>query len=205
MIPVERIWPGSTVAILAGGPSLSARQAELVAAAGVRTIAVKDAVRILPTADLLYGCDLKWWDHHGRVLAGYGGLRFSLDPKAQRSWGTSTLRNTGMTGLETDPSGVRTGKNSGYQAINLAVHLGAARIVLLGFDMRQDPAGRHHWFGGHPYRTVDPPYAEFLKCFPSIVGPLAAAGVEVLNATPGSALDVFPRADLADALAGVAA
>ncbi|MES2341730.1 MAG: hypothetical protein V4597_08630 [Pseudomonadota bacterium] len=208
MIPVPRIWPGATVAILAGGPSLTAGQAEDVARAGARTIAVKDAIRIAPWAGVLYGGDAKWWGHHGPSLSAYAGPRYGIEPYSPTPdparWGVAVLRNTGQVGLETDPSGLRTGKNSGYQAVNLAVHLGAARIVLLGFDMQPDGQDRHHWFGAHPYRTADPPYRDFREMFKTIVEPLQALGIEVLNATPGSALDSFPRVALADALQAAA-
>jgi hypothetical protein len=110
------------------------------------------------------------------------------------------LQNTGILGLEEAPTGLRTGKNSGYQAINLAYHLGAARVVLVGYDMRPDAKGRHHWFGSHPYPTLDPPYPALLEYFGTIAGPLAARGVEVLNATPDSALSCFRRATLEEAL-----
>jgi len=36
--------------------------------------------------------------------------------------------------------------------VNLAVQLGAARILLLGYDMRAVD-GKTHWFGEHPWPT----------------------------------------------------
>ncbi len=213
MIPVPTLWPGSTVAILAGGPSLN--QADIVTAigAGCRILAIKDAIRLCPEPDLLYACDAKWWNHYGPTLA-YDGPRYGIEPEPKRAphapprgWAwPSLLQNTGVFGLERDPSGVRTGKNSGYQAINLAVHLGAVRILLLGFDMRMVKS-RHHWFGEHPYRTTDPPYDEFRRCFtlgdskgPSLVDALQTLGVQVVNVTPDSSLTAFPRCTLAEAL-----
>lgn len=197
---VPCLWPGETFVILAGGPSLTPADIAAVLARRVRVIAIKDTIRLAPEADVLYACDAKWWQYHGPALV-YSGLRYALELKAA-PWAT-VLKETGQLGLELDPGGLRTGKNSGYQAINLAVHLGARRIVLLGYDMRP-VKGRHHWFGPHPYRTTDPPYAAFLPCFATLVAPLRAAGVEVLNATPGSALDVFPRVSLAEALEAAA-
>lgn len=206
-VAVPRLWPGETVAILGGGPSLSQAQVDQVLAARIPVIAIKDAVRLAPAAPVLYACDEKWWRHYGPALGPEreGQLRYALQAGAF-PWACA-LRNTGELGLELDPSGLRTGKNSGYQAINLAVHLGARRVVLLGYDMQPDrgPRGlRHHWFGAHPYRTAEPPYAAFLQCFASLPGPLRAAGVEVLNATPGSALACFPRVALAEALEAAA-
>ena len=108
----------------------------------------------------------------------------------------NSVKNTGRDGLETKPTGIRTGRNSGYQAINLAVHLGAKRIVLLGYDMRFQ-GKKSHWHGGHPVEIRDTVFENsMLPCFPSLVKPLAKLGVEVLNATPGSALTVFPMVEL---------
>jgi hypothetical protein len=94
--------------------------------------------------------------------------------------------------------------NSGYQAINLAVHLGAKRILLLGYDMhaplvgrrREDalvrrPPGRHE-----PGRLRH----IMLPHFESLPPARWKAGVEVINCTPGSALQVFPRSAIEEAL-----
>ena len=113
------------------------------------------------------------------------------------------LRHTGEMGFEDDPRGLRTGRNSGYQAINLAVHLGAARIVLLGYDMKPAANGKIRWFGNHSYGGPVPQFDQFLRFMPMLVEPLRARGVTVINATPDSAIACFRRAPLDQAL-GVA-
>jgi len=212
MTSVPKLFPGETVAILAGGPSLT--QADVDACRGrVRVIAIKDAIRLAPWADVLYSGEIRWWRHYGDSLQ-FAGLRYGIEatspppafPAGLGPWGVTVLRNTGPVGLETDPSGLRTGKNSGFQAVNLARHLGAKTILLLGFDMQPSEQGQTHWFGAHPYTMADSPYREFLECWPTIVEPLRQEGVEVLNCTPTSALKVFQMMSVADALTrGVAA
>jgi hypothetical protein len=63
---------------------------------------------------------------------------------------------------------------------------------------------RTHWHAGHPNwtpATQEKALKEvFLPWFASLVEPLKAAGVEVLNATPGSALTCFPMATLTEVL-----
>jgi hypothetical protein len=110
------------------------------------------------------------------------------------------LRNTGMLGLELDPTGLRAGHNSGYQAINLAVHLGAARILLLGYDMGPDATGLSHWFGEHPDRVASP-YPQMRAAFDSLVEPLAALGIAIVNCSRRTALTTFPCQALERALA----
>jgi hypothetical protein len=141
-----------------------------------------------PWADVLYACDAKFWNWPvgQRVRRTCQGLKYALDPRARQWPGVTVLRNTGDSGLELDPTGLRTGRNSGYQAINLAVHLGARRVILLGYDMKGG-----HWHKPHPDASR-PPFAICLKHFATLPAPLKAAGVEVINCTPGTALTAFP-------------
>lgn len=204
-VSVERIWPGETIVILGGGPSLTREDAEYCRGKA-KVIAIKEAavcsfpgiVPPAPWADVLYACDAKWWLFE-KGATGFPGLKFALAP--QHAWpGVQALKNTGSDGLELDPAGLRTGNNSGYQAINLAVHLGAARVLLLGFDMWSGPDGEHNWFGPHP-NHVRSPYPLFLQRYASIVEPLTAAGVEVINCSRQTQLKAFPRMPLEEALA----
>jgi len=200
---VPRLWPGSTVVCLASGPSLN--QADVDACRGVPVVAIKDSIRMAPWAPVLYACDAKWWRAHPETIA-YTGLKYGLDlalPSFRPD--VQILHNTGDTGLELAPDSLKNGLNSGYQAINLAVHLGASRIVLVGYDMAPSQKGAHHWFGHHSYTNAAPPYNKFMERFETIHEPLRRAGVTVLNATAGSCLRGFPMVSLDEALPGVAA
>lgn len=202
MARVERLWTGSTVVCLGGGPSLTAEDVDFCRGKA-RVIAVNDAYRLAPWADALYACDVTWWQRHQGVPS-FTGPKWSL---AQPNWGAwhdrwpeiQRLKNGGADGLSLDQSELRTGKNSGYQAINLAVLYGASRIVLLGYDM-QSRGRQTHWHE----RAAEPPYAVFLPRFLTLVEPLNAAGVEIVNCSPETALKCFPRADLRSVLANAA-
>jgi len=160
-------------------------------------IVVNDAHRLAPWADGLYSSDQHWWTYYKGVPE-FSGRKFGirpLDPPTE--WNVMVLRNTGDTGIEAHPSGLRTGKNSGASAINLAVHLGAARIVLLGYDMGRGKGQPSHFFGDHPGRLNQGPAKEtFLPMFRQMVEPLKALGVEVVNCSRSTKLDCFPTADL---------
>jgi hypothetical protein len=88
------------------------------------------------------------------------------------------------------------GGNSGFQALNLAVQLGARRILLLGFDM-DDRAGTH-WFGrANGLGRSNPGETNFRRwraAFANAANPLASAGVEVVNASPITTLNCFAKA-----------
>lgn len=196
-----RLWPDATVVCLGTGPSLT--QDDVAFCQGrARVIAVNDAYRLAPWADCLYAADDKWWRWHNGV-PGFAGLKYSIEPRyaAKVKAGAVLLKNHGREGLSADPSGLCIGStgNSGYQAINLAVHFGARRILLLGYDMR----GKH-FFGNHPDGS-GPNFETVVPAFKSLVVPLASLGVTVLNCTPKSALTCFPRAVLRDVLEAVAA
>jgi hypothetical protein len=194
----ERKWAAETVVIVAGGPSLTLAQTRLIAMARernlVRVIAINDAIYPCWWADIGYACDEKWWKYHGSLPA-FAGERVSLEPTPFKS----VLVAPRYAGGGIDPKGraLATGApggNSGYQALQIAVHCGAARIILVGYDMR----GKH-WFGDHPIRVggVDPPFSDFIAAFVAIVPELERHKVKVLNASPKSELKCFPAVDLA--------
>jgi hypothetical protein len=104
------------------------------------------------------------------------------------------MKQTGKEGYDPEPGCVRTGGNSGYQALHVAIQSGAKRILLLGFDM-----GGTHFFGRHvaPLRnTPQHAFANWIGRFPALAG----NGAEIINCTPGSALKCFPHVPLAEAL-----
>lgn len=194
---VPPLWARQTVAILASGPSMSQAVADQVRDVGIPAIAINTTFRLAPWATMLYAADPEWWQHPAhRGAHDFAGLKVSCSNVK----GVLLLRNTGKEGFDPDQSAIRTGGNSAYQALHIAIHAGAARILLCGLDMH---GGRHHWHGEHPHglkQTVEENYAEWIKRFNALIKPLAERGIEVLNCTPGSALRCFPMADLAEAL-----
>lgn len=195
---VPKLWPDSTVVILGGGSSLTPADVNYCRGRA-KVIAIKEAYQLAPWADVLYACDEKWWRHY-KGAQDFVGLKYRLDAANRHDWpNVQVLKNTGRDGLELDPTGLRTGQNSGYQAVGLAVHLGASKIVLLGFDMWRGPNGDANWFGSHPLHVASP-YPMFLQYFATLVEPLKAAGVSVVNASRFTVMSSFPRLALEDVL-----
>ncbi len=105
-------------------------------------------------------------------------------------------------GLSFDPMVIHQGANSGFQALNLAVLMGAARVLLLGYDMGSSDA-KTHWHGNHPAGLNNPGaqnFANWIAAFNSAAGQAIAAGIDIVNCTPGGALDCFARQELSEAL-----
>jgi hypothetical protein len=184
------------VTLLGGGASLRREDVEGLEGR-CRVLAINDTYQWAPFADCLYWCDLRWWHWHNAKpeFKAYKGLRVTLANEEVKN--AKHMQDMGTHGLQMCPWGLATGRNSGIQAINLAMHFGVARILLLGYDMKPG-----HFNGGHPAPTRPEVYADtMLPCFPAVAAGLKQVGVECINCTPGSALDVFPRAELADVLA----
>jgi hypothetical protein len=201
--------------ILAGGPSLPLDIATKLPGKA-RVIAINDSWRLCPFADVLYFGDAAWWrmqqDMNQRSVDGrvsfhdmiYKGFwvsiaNFAEHPQVRCLWAT------GQQGLETNPTALHTGSNSGYAAINLAYLYGAKRIILLGYDMKCQ-GERTHWHNGPRERAgmFSVALNSFLYHFNSLVDPLKEAGVEVVNSTPDSALTCWPYVPLEEALEDLA-
>jgi hypothetical protein len=161
-------------------------------------LAVSDNYRRAPWCDWLYSCDFRWWKVHNEATKHHAS-RWTIDVDAAREFDLVLMGQDKKPGLSTDPTILRTGANSGYQAINLAAHFAPKRIVLIGYDM-QATGGMQHWFGDHPRDCGDGQsnYEYFREGFRQLAIDLQAAGIEVINATRVSALTVFRRATLED-------
>lgn len=219
---VQRCWEGRTVVCIAGGPSVTEASIERVraarAAGAVRVLAVNDAYLLAPWADAAYFADARWWHQQGTGLERrwpwlamsaaqvsaareeFPGPWLSIrHPNEIKDPRVFLLENVATGGLSPTPYGVCTGANSGFQALNIAVHAGAAVIVLLGYDMRHD-GKRTHVHNGHKGGSSDALLREMAVCFKTLEKPLAALGVRVLNCSPGTRITSFPVVPLAEAL-----
>jgi hypothetical protein len=193
---VPRDWDGETAAILATGPSMSQEIADALSALHAqrlfKAIAVNNCYRIAPWADVLYCCDLRFWDVHPDSYK-FEGLKVSLTNRS-----VLKLENGGESGIDERPTHLRSGRNSGYQALNLAVLFGAKRILLFGFDCKSK--GRTHFFGSHPSSLErQHPYEVWIRHFNEAAPILKRMGIEVWNCTD-SALTCFEKKDYRDAL-----
>lgn len=212
MIPVPKLWPKSTIAVIASGPSLTQADCDYVRGRVTATIAINESYQRAPWADVLYGCDGEKFWRWNKGVPSFTGRKYMMDKeKYKNSSGIPKdiprLRDAGETGLCLDPSALANGQNSAYQGINLAVHFGARRIVLLGVDLKNGAKNRKHWHDDHPWSPDEIKLERwYLKCrelFLTIVEPLQAIGVDVVNCSPDTALTCFPRMTIAEALPDV--
>jgi len=104
---------------------------------------------------------------------------------------------TGLYGYDEIIGHIRTGANSGYQAIHLAIQSEAAKVLVLGVDMTL----RHgiHWHGPHTSGLSNPSERFFQRCLPmfAALGEVATLkGVDVVNCSPTSLVTAFRRSTL---------
>lgn len=220
---VERKWEGATVVLIGGGPSLTREQVEHVRRAHgqLKCIAVNDAYLWATWADVLYAADASWHVAHTKGVdkfmlklsaaqvrekfASFAGQKCSIQCQEMniKDDAVHILKNKHFPihgdGLSLDPTMLVTGRNSGYQAMNLAILAGAKTIVLLGFD-GQAKDGKSHWHGGHKNPTPQAAYDEYRRAWSAGEREIKAAGVRMINATPGSAIG-FERMGIEEAIA----
>ena len=191
-------WAGETAFIVAGGTSVLDQDLSLLR--GRRIIVVNSSYEAVPFADILFFGDASWWETHCRraALIAFAGRIVTVSARAIGQRLLRLRRQVPPPGLSRDPSCVVSERTSLQGAINLAVHLGVKRIVLLGADMRRADDGRSHHHSPHPRPnkpgnlTWDIQMAQLRLS----VDPLRELGVEVINTSPISRIDWWPRAEL---------
>lgn len=186
----------TTVAIIAPGFTLTRETAELCAE-HFDVLAVTIAFRFCPRVDHLYACDGRWWDRYAEEVKRThpnAGL-YTHHAIAAQTWGLIRYSSSREPGLSRKPRHVHQGRNSGFQALNLALHLGYSRALLVGYDMRASDAGRQHARGLEYPKALDvrSNYGQWATEFDSVQD---FDDFEILNCTPGSAIRRFPFADL---------
>lgn len=200
-------WNGETAVIVGTGPGAAA--APLAEVRGhARFIAIKSSWELAPWASVIYGSERSWWFSNSG-LPQFRGMKISPSPAVCRTYRDVRLvklrpRATILTG-EIGVIGcglVSGGGHSGFHAINLAVQFGAKRIVLVGFDMTL--ANGAHW---HKERAgavkADAGRVALWREEMDACAPLFdRLGVQVINATPESALKSYPKMSLLEAVVG---
>lgn len=166
--PEFPLFAGETVFCLASGPSLTQDIADRLK--GRRVVAVNSSVKLAPFADVLFFTDNGWFEYgrdpkcHGsdgndlwprrKFIEEFPGQVICLSKVAKRC----LPRKVKLIRCQGEPTDnpprhlgawpPHQGRTSGHTAISLAISLGAARVVLLGYDMRLLP------YGG-PYTNPD--------------------------------------------------
>lgn len=194
-------WRGATSVCIATGPSLTEAQVERVRTSSVRSIGINDVGLKHRWLDIWYAADFQFWKFYEPSAASSDALKVCADADML----TGGIADLYLSVSEKDrdrakryePGYALHGEHSGFQSLQLAISLGASRVILLGYDCK--PNGQKtNYFGSkcqalyrHSHYETWPLHYEKLAI---------PDGVEVLNATPDSAIKAFPFVDIADVL-----
>lgn len=202
-----KLWPDwhqQTAVCIGSGPSLTAEQLVMVhsyrkhGAAKLRAIAINDCGlrRMMPLAapwaDILYAADQRWWQFYKPAFT---GLRISGEPVK----GIETMPLTMLARREPmprEPGSVVSGDHSGFQALGLALTLGATRIILLGYDCGGNKRNCHD--NREPRFKSEPPFDQWVEKYNQV--PARWPYVEILNCSPQSRITAFPKIELREVL-----
>lgn len=202
---VPREWAGETVFIVGGGTSVLQQDIGLLR--GRRVIVINSSYETVPFADFLITHDAQWWPVHRDALASskFQGRIVTVTTSRQRDEGRRLfVRQKYPPGLSSDPSMIAMRRTTFSGAVGLAVHLGAAALVLLGADGRMGADGRSHHHTPHKWWKFLPGRWDKHRAeLQTLVEPLRKLGIPVLNASPGSAWDLWPVMTLHEALAQI--
>lgn len=199
----DRSFEGMTVAIIGSGPSLATLGLDRLR--GRRFIAVNSGCRkvrpIATAGDVLYFTDNSWNENRPELASDWPGPIITGNRNAKARLGTRA-RYIDVTAL-TETTGAmpdHVQASSGHIAACLAAVMGARRIVLVCFEGKP-VNGRTHGHDDYQQHDLAAFDERFIPGWRGLAPAFARMGVEVINATPGSAINAFPIVPLADALA----
>jgi len=198
----KRDWVGETAFVLCGGTSVTDEQCALLA--GRKVIAVNTMYRKVMDAPIMFFADMWWFREEKRESLGtwkaFKGLKVTKEVIQSEPNMCLVFWSSPTVGIATRPDSVALGHTSAQAAMNIAVHKGASRIVLVGVDNCR-VNGRAHCHKEYPEtRCLEEGWEKKDRDFSYTVEPLKKMGVEVLNASPISTLTFWPKCDLMEVL-----
>lgn len=114
-------------------------------------------------------------------------------------YGLNKVGHEKRAGVSAKPNTICEGGNSGFQAVGLAMLFGAARVVLLGYDM-QATGRRLHWHADHQGKLANPVPGKFRDWQRNFAALASEATVPIVNASRETGLTCFPRVQLSEVL-----
>jgi hypothetical protein len=198
---LTKLWQDETVFIVGGGPSLAGFDWTMLE--GKNVIALNRAIEVVPSAAVLFFTDSQFYSWYREEVDAFHGLKITCKPIREKVEDIIFVKSTSKRGIDLRPEFICHGNNSGYGAINVAFHLGARRIVLLGFDMTSKN-GQTHWHDGYPRRHNHNVYLRLHAMFEALQKEALALDLEIVNANPSSELQCFPKIGLEEAMVSIA-
>lgn len=196
-------WDDRPVAVVGAGPSLKGFNFDRLRGPW-HVLAVNQKVWDLPFACAGFSLDLPWMQHQAEPLGTLTVPLWLAVPETEHVpsiAGATYLRRIRVSNrLSTDPTRIESGGTSGFGAFNFAVLKRAKKIVLFGFDYSDQGVGhdkpeQYPWHKKFQNVSLWPRWAtNFRDTVPQL------GGVTVLNASPVSSIDAFPKCEIEEAM-----
>lgn len=199
----------STVCCIGTGPSLTLDQIEIARSKGFRLFGANRTFEIVPDLEVMYAVNHAFWDlYYDRAML-HSCEKWTTSLPAARQYGLNWIGERWGSGLCEEPKVIYHGHGSGYSLIGMAHKLGATRIILIGYDMkfgrgydgksRQAGETPRHYFGEYEPQLQHWPKQPFTDLLPLYREIHDQGLVEIINCTPGSALEgLIPTASIGD-------
>jgi hypothetical protein len=226
------LYAGQTAIFLGRGPSLADMDLEAIRRSGLLTIAVNNATEIYSDPHIYMCIDnpsdfpgSHWRSLATQKLIPYEWVRGEVPGSgpvrafANTSYFVRNARfradmflteptfNVGADPERPDDAGVAGARSVMFPMIKAAYILGVRRLILLGCDFRmneEQPYADSATKGDAGVRSNNDAYRILNDRFTRLRPYLESAGLTVVNATPNSRLDAFPRVSLAHTLDSLA-
>ena len=192
-------WRGECVAVVAGGPSLRNLDVSVLRNR-IHVVVVNESHKLCPWAEILYSCDANWWRLRQVEAEKFRGLKIGFEAAINLPFVKNiSIKRLGQHDwvnqlLLTEPGQIGSGGNSGFQLTNLVVQMGATGVALIGVDC--NVAGGVHWHGKHPDQLRNPEdgiVGIWKRNFEAAAIEFKRVGVDVVNCSPTSALESYPK------------
>lgn len=198
-------WDGGAAALVCCGPSASKADVDLMRGK-MPVLAIKEAaVHLSPWADAVYCCELPWWKYR-KGLPEFRGLKFGYARLIADRY--PDVKLVGIADAKCDrllldaPMAIGSGRNSGFQGMNLLAQFGVTRLIVIGLD-----ATGGHFYGRNEWPNANNPNEQenfylWRSAFEIAADQLATLGVDVVNCSQTSTLTCFRKATVAEVLKG---
>lgn len=171
---------------------------------GKNVIGINAAYLIGPWLKVIFFGDTGFFTKNRKPLATYPGLVVTCADRAVYNYDKFRvkvlLRDKKRQGISNDKTSLCWNNNSGAASISLAAHFGVKKIYLLGFDMKPDSDERTHWHSHYDKKIREATFNRHLKGWPNIATDAKKRGIEIINLSPNSSINEFPKMSLKDIL-----
>ncbi len=226
--PIEPKFKGETAVLIATGPSLNHEQADYVRVAQrenkCRIFTINNSYQLVPETDVHISCNEDWWKFYwsrDSVLRDMPADKYTWFKYLSVEYKIKYIKAIEGDGLSNDPQIIYINNGSGPMAVNLALHYGVKKLLLIGHDMKFAPdyngkqqkvgSKSRHYFGEYPKKLQHWPSVKIglskpgvidglIEVYNKMVPSLKNTDMEIINCTPGSALPTFPMSTLEEEL-----